>query len=269
MAEITYQLERFDGPLDLLLNLIHKNKVNIADIPIALICDQYLAYLRAAERMNMELTSDFIVMASELMLIKSKMLLPRKEPDKEDPRQELAQLLVLYQQAKDGARLMTPMYAFFSGRMVKDTDEISPDRTFVADQEVSSLVTALRRAVSEYNTRPKEDPATFTPMIAKPIVSVEVKIVGILHHIEHNGSATLASLLDDSGAIPDRIAIFLGILELMKMRRILLCEDPDAPRSVWGTDAVFRINDDPPAEDTAEDITAEEQSREDAADGEK
>ena len=95
MAEITYQLERFDGPLDLLLNLIHKNKVNIADIPIALICDQYLAYLRAAERMNMELTSDFIVMASELMLIKSKMLLPRKEPDKEDPRQELAQLLVL------------------------------------------------------------------------------------------------------------------------------------------------------------------------------
>ena len=132
MAEITYQLERFDGPLDLLLNLIHKNKVNIADIPIALICDQYLAYLRAAERMNMELTSDFIVMASELMLIKSKMLLPRKEPDKEDPRQELAQLLVLYQQAKDGARLMTPMYAFFSGRMVKDTDEISPDRTFAS-----------------------------------------------------------------------------------------------------------------------------------------
>ena len=65
------------------------------------------------------------------------------------------------------------------------------------------------------------------------------------------------------------IVTFLAILELMKMRRILLCEDPDAPRSVWGTDAVFRINDDPPAEDTAEDITAEEQSREDAADGEK
>ena len=81
MESVTYRLEQFDfeGPLDLLLALIQKNKVNITDIPISLICDQYLAYIEAAQDLNMELTGDFIVMASELVRIKSKMLLPRPQ----------------------------------------------------------------------------------------------------------------------------------------------------------------------------------------------
>lgn len=73
---ITYHLEQFDGPLDLLLALIAKNKVNIADIPISLICDQYMEYLSAAQALDMEIASEFLVMASELMLIKSRILLP-------------------------------------------------------------------------------------------------------------------------------------------------------------------------------------------------
>ena len=77
MEAITYRLDQFEGPLDLLLNLISKNKVSIADIPIAMICDQYLEYIRAAQSMDMELAGEFIVMASELMRIKSSMLLPR------------------------------------------------------------------------------------------------------------------------------------------------------------------------------------------------
>ena len=74
---LTYHLEAFEGPLDLLLSLIQKNKVDITDIPISLICDQYMAYITEAERLDMDLASEFIVMASELMLIKSKMLLPK------------------------------------------------------------------------------------------------------------------------------------------------------------------------------------------------
>ena len=76
MEALTYHLEAFDGPLDLLLSLIQKNKVEITDIPISLICDQYMAYIAEAESLDMDLTADFIVMASELMLIKSKLLLP-------------------------------------------------------------------------------------------------------------------------------------------------------------------------------------------------
>ena len=139
MEALTYRLEAFEGPLDLLLSLIQKNKVEISDIPIALICDQYMAYITEAERLDMDLASEFIVMASELMLIKSKMLLPKAEPEEEDPRAELADALRKYQQAKAAAALLGKAYPTFSGRMVKDTDEISVDKTFVADQSVTSL----------------------------------------------------------------------------------------------------------------------------------
>ena len=139
MEALTYRLEAFEGPLDLLLSLIQKNKVEISDIPIALICDQYMAYITEAERLDMDLASEFIVMASELMLIKSKMLLPKAEPEEEDPRAELAEALLKYQQAKAAAALFAKAYPKFSGRMVKDTDEISVDKTFVADQSVTSL----------------------------------------------------------------------------------------------------------------------------------
>ena len=139
MDSITYRLEQFEGPLDLLLTLIQKNKVSITDIPISLICDQYMEYITEAQLLDMDIASEFIVMASELMLIKSRMLLPREEEDEDDPRATLTDALLRYQQAKEAAAKLSPMYAFYSGRMVKDTDEISVDKTFVADQDVTSL----------------------------------------------------------------------------------------------------------------------------------
>ena len=83
MDNPTYKLEVFEGPLDLLLRLIEKNKVSITDIPIALIFEQYSEYLDLMRRMDMEIAGEFIVMASELMLIKSRMLLPRNEEESE------------------------------------------------------------------------------------------------------------------------------------------------------------------------------------------
>ena len=148
---LTYKLEQFEGPLDLLLSLIQKNKVSITDIPISLICDQYIEYITQAQKLDMELASEFIVMASELMLIKSKMLLPKEKEDEEDPRATLTDALLRYQQAKEAAGKLAPMYAFYSGRMVKDTDEISVDKTFVADQDVTSLCAAVRRIIAYNN----------------------------------------------------------------------------------------------------------------------
>ena len=100
MEQLTYKLEIYEGPLDLLLDLIEKNKIDIMNIPIALICDQYMAYIEQARSMDLELAGEFIVMASELLLIKSKMLLPRIEPDEEDPLASLAEALLIYKQAK-------------------------------------------------------------------------------------------------------------------------------------------------------------------------
>ncbi len=250
MEPILYDLGSFKGPLDLLLSLIQKNKVDITDIPIALICDQYMEYIHAAERMDLDIAAEFIVMASQLMYIKSKMLLPRPEPEEEDPRAALADALLRYMQAKEGAAKLAKDYPRFSGRMVKDTDEISVDKTFVADQSVTSLALAVRRIIAYREEHPHAERVTFTPMIASPIVSVETKIVGILHHFETREEVSLSELIDDSVSLPDMIAIFLGVLELIKMRHLLLIDPDGGHEGVLHMDTAFRKGEEPLEEDT-------------------
>ena len=250
MEAVTYRIDQFEGPLDLLLTLIQKNKVNIEDIPISLICDQYLEYIRAAQDMDMDIAGEFIVMASELMLIKSRMLLPRAKEEGKDPRAELADALLRYQQAKQAAAKMAPLYSVFSGRMVKDTDEISIDKTYVADQQVTSLCAAVRRIIAANESRPKVEKQVFAPMIAKPIVPVEVKIVGILHRMSKKKNTSMKDLLSDATSLPDLIAIFLGILELIKVKRIRIEEDPDSYVVIHGTDTQFSVSEEEPDEST-------------------
>lgn len=248
MEAVTYRIDQFEGPLDLLLTLIQKNKVNIEDIPISLICDQYLEYIRAAQDMDMEIAGEFIVMASELMLIKSRMLLPRVTEEEKDPRAELADALLRYQQAKQAAAKMAPLYTLYSGRMVKDTDEISIDKTYVADQQVTSLCAAVRRIIAANESRPKVEKQVFAPMIARPIVPVEVKIVGILHRMSKKEKTSMKDLLSDAVSLPDLIAIFLGILELIKVRKIRIEEDPDNYTVIHGTDTNFSVSEENPSD---------------------
>ena len=88
LTEMTYRLDQFEGPLDLLLDLIKRNKVSITDIPISIICDQYMEYINEAQRMDLDIAAEFIVMASELLYIKSRMLLPHEEGTENDPRRD-------------------------------------------------------------------------------------------------------------------------------------------------------------------------------------
>ena len=246
MEALTYKLEQFEGPLDLLLALIQKNKVSITDIPIALICDQYVEYIKEAQSLDMEVASEFIVMASELMLIKSKMLLPKPEEDAEDPRQSLTDALLRYSQAKEAVVKLTPMYAYYSGRMVKDTDEISVDKTFVQDQDVTALCAAVRRIVAYNNALEKAATTTFKPMISKPIIPVEIKIVSLIRKVEKQGVASLEELLRDEATLPDTIASFLGVLELIKVRKLLVADTADGEwdkeNALLGANTRFVLN---------------------------
>ena len=261
MDELKYKIESlsFEGPLDLILSLIQKNKMSIDNIEINVICEQYIAYIEAAQKLDMELASEFLVMASELMLIKSKLLLPKPEEEEEDPRAALADALIKYQQAKEAAQKMALLYPRFSGRLEKDTDEISPDRSFVADQEVESLCLAVRRIITYNENRPKVERSVFTPMISSPIVPVEVKITGILHRMEKKEVTSLKELLDESVSLPDMIAIFLGVLELIKIRKILI---HDCDSTLLDMDASFTINDNP--DDVEKDANGKELFAEDA-----
>ena len=245
MDAITYRLDQFEGPLDLLLTLIQKNKVSITDIPISLICDQYMEYITEAQKLDMDIASEFIVMASELMLIKSKILLPREEEDEDDPRATLTDALLRYQQAKEAAAKLTPLFAYYSGRMVKDTDEISVDKTYVHDQEVTSLCAAIRRIIAYNNALEKAATTTFTPMISKPIIPVEIKIVSILKTIEKKGIATLEDLIIGEATLPDLIASFLGVLELVKIRKLLVSDDDgQTENALLGAGTRFILNTD-------------------------
>ena len=244
MEAVTYRLDQFEGPLDLLLTLIQKNKVNISDIPIALICDQYIEYITKAEELDMEIASEFLVMASYLMLIKSKMLLPRPEDEKADPRAELTDALLRFQQAKEAVAKLSPMYAYYSGRMVKDTDEISVDKTYVQDQDVTSLCAAVRRIIAYNNALERAATTSFTPMISKPIIPVEIKIVSILKTVEKKGAASLEELIEGEASLPDAIASFLGVLELIKIRKLLVADEINEENALLNASTRFILNTD-------------------------
>ena len=143
IEQLTYRIDQFEGPLDLLLALIQKNKVSITDIPIIMICDQYMEYIMEAEKMDLEIASEFIVMASELMLIKSKMLLPHEEGTENDPRREIQNAVLLHLRAKQAALEMRPLYDEYSGRYVKGTDDVPPEKGLPLDLDTALLTKAL------------------------------------------------------------------------------------------------------------------------------
>ena len=256
MDAVTYRLDQFEGPLDLLLTLIQKNKVSITDSPIALICDQYVEAIADAQELDMDVASEFLVMASELMLIKSRMLLPRDEENEADPRATLTDALLRYQQAKEAAQKLAPLYAFYSGRMVKDTDEISIDKTFVQDQDVTALCTAVKRIIAYNNALERAANTAFTPMISKPIIPVEIKIVSILKIMERQSVASLEDLIIGEVTLPDLIAAFLGVLELVKVRKLLIADDIDSENALLSTSTRFVLN-----ENIEEDVDDTEESR--------
>ena len=248
MENMTYKLSDFEGPLDLLLNLIEKNKMNILDIPIAIICDQYLEFLAEAQAMDMDVAVEFLRMASQLMVWKSEELLPHEVAPEKPPRFDLSDILIRHQHAKEAAPKMHPLYAYHSNRFVKDTDEISPDRTFVADQQITDLLAAVRR-VNSYRDTMEHAKTAFTPMVSKPIVPVEGKIVYILRTLSTFGTATLRDLLVDEPTLADLIAAFMGVLELIKIRKILIEDSDDAEDSVHGEQTRFFINPDAPTDE--------------------
>ena len=250
IEQVTYRLDQFEGPLDLLLTLISKNKVSITDIPISLICDQYMEYIDQAQKMDPDIASEFIVMASELMLIKSKMLLPHEEVTENDPRREIADALMLYQQAKLAAKELRPRYDEYSGRFVKGTDEIPPEKGLPLNLDSGMLIKALesvlkRMKVAEAQRKPSE---LVNPLIKHKVISVEEKIEEMCLLLEDREEASLFFLLKDSESRAELVARFMGVLELIKLRRnlittITVVEDV-VEYNERGLEMMFKLNED-------------------------
>jgi len=149
--QLNFKLEIFDGPLDLLLTLISKQKINIYDIPIATILDQYLEYMELCQMYDAELSSEFIVMACELLYIKSKMLLP-KDDDEEDPREDLVRSLIEYSEVKRAATWLASREKEFYFRYYP-----TPQQPIVKIEAVATDPNLLWQAFSQLRTALRED----------------------------------------------------------------------------------------------------------------
>lgn len=223
METLTYKIDTFEGPLDLLLSLIAKNKMDIADIKITVIFAQYMEYLDRMKAMDMEIAGEFIVMASELMLIKSRMLLPKPEnPDEEDPRARLAAALEAYKRAKEAAVYLEAQYAYYSARYQKDEDEVPCDATDLDLQDIVLLQRALMRLFSKKDTEAPPPMQNITPIIKKTIVPISDKIRSVTAQLARDGCIPFLSLFDAVQSKSEVVAIFMAVLALVKDGHILL-----------------------------------------------
>lgn len=226
MEQLVFKTEIYEGPLDLLLALIAKNKMNICDIKISVIFDQYMEYVEDLQKMDMEVAGEFIQMASELMLIKSKMLLPKQE---EDPRAELVRTLMEYKTAKEAAEKLAVLEGEFRGRFEKDTDEITGDKTVLDEMDVAVLSAALSKLIlrmSEKEQLQKTKPIeAIDPIIKKKIVPVPTRIVHVLRVMYKRSVVHFDELFEDVRSRSGIVATFYAILELLKSGRIELEKD--------------------------------------------
>ena len=230
--------------------LIQKNKVSITDIPIVMICDQYLEYLAEAEKMDLEIASEFIVMASKLMIIKSKMLLPHEEGTENDPRREIQDAVLLHLRAKQAALSLRPMYEEYSGRYVKGTDDVPPEKGLPLNLDPDMLIKALnavlrRIKIADAMRKPTD---LVNPLIKHKVVSVEEKIQEICDLLEEHEEASLFFLLKDSESRAELVARFMGVLELIKIQRIFITSvtiiEDTIEYNETGLEMMFKLNTD-------------------------
>ena len=217
---LSFKLEIFEGPLELLLSLITKNKVNIYDIPIALILEQYMEYLHTMEMFNMEIASEFIVMASQLMVIKSRMLLPKIE-EAEDPRQELVDMLLEYQRAKQTAEILHDREASYGGRFEKPPEKLeSVNKTeYKLTHDIKILQEAYLRIYqrrlelmeAQANTEKLDNLLKTTRH-----VSVNERILHVMKLLVRRGNCSFANLFEKAESRSEVVATFLAVLELIK-----------------------------------------------------
>ncbi len=223
LEQLVFKIEVYEGPLDLLLSLIAKHKMDIKDIKISLIFEQYMAYVETLQQMDMEVAGEFITMASELMLIKSKMLLPKQE---KDPREELVRVLMEYKSAKDAARWLSEQEKNYAGRFEKDTDDIKPDKAILDQMDIHILSKALERMLlrmGERQEEKKDDPIEkIHPIIKKQIVPVSVKIISVLRLLYRRGTVHFEELFENAKSRSEIVATFYATLELLKSGRLSL-----------------------------------------------
>ncbi|MBT5312270.1 MAG: segregation/condensation protein A [Verrucomicrobia bacterium] len=229
MSDLRYQFEVFEGPLDLLLHLVRKDEVDIYEVDMVQLADQFCEYIDLMKRFDLELAGEFIVMASTLMYIKSKELLPvdlqviSEEDEEEDPRWDLIRQLVEYKKFKDAAddfrRMAWEREQSFERQGAKPKVPPLPPQA-AKEASIFDLIGAVNQVLKRFDETEKQRAAKTGEIVADQW-SVTEKIELILGILEERESIRFIELFESAGSRLEVITTFLAVLELAKLRQLI------------------------------------------------
>ncbi len=222
---LSYTLESFEGPLDLLLQLIARNKLNIYDIKLSVLIEQYLEQIEKFKQQEMEVASEFLQMASRLIYMKTVSLLPQHE-EVERLKQELTGELIEYKTCREQAEKLAKLTGGFN-RFVKNPEPYEAPKTYELIHTPDCLFTAYLSAVGRGQRRLPPPVTPFTKIVAKKIVAVSTKIVYVMRNLLKSGKGKLSHLYSGAKSRSELVATFLAVLELCKANRIEITGNSD------------------------------------------
>ena len=216
-TQLQYKLDVFEGPLDLLLTLISKNKIDIYDIQIADLLDQYMEQIDRMQENQMDIASEFLTMASRLVYIKSVMLLPKYEEEAEELKKELTGQLLEYAVCREIAAKLGTIYDFDSYiRDASPVEYLTYNRLHPASDIVKGYISAVGRG--KRRLPPPEQ--AFSGIVAHKIVSVNSKIIHLMRRLRHGKRLEYHEIFEVCEGKSELVATFLATLELVKGKRI-------------------------------------------------
>lgn len=219
MEKLSFKAGEFEGPLDLMLFLISRHKLDIYDIQISALLEQYMSYINTLQAGDLEVASEFLEMASRLVYIKTVMLLPKHEEEGEKLKTELQGQLLEYRVCKlVAARLGAQSRMFLT--FTHPPEKIETDGTYLLCHPVSELWSAYQDAIGKGKRRLPPPAQAFSGIVSHRVVSVGSRIIFVLKSLYRRGRASYDSLFDSSGDRSELVATFLAVLELVKARRI-------------------------------------------------
>jgi len=222
------KMEDFEGPLDLILYLLGKNKIEIQDIPIALILDQYLEYLELRQRMDLEVASEFITMAAQLMFIKTRMLLSIEDEEAQSEMDLLIKSLEErknnenYVKVKYAAAQLAPMGEFGRNILLKNPEPMERGKVFEYNHQPEDLYDAMQEIIDRSERRAPPPMANFQEIVRHEPYPVASKAEEILSRLKKLGMTSFRMLFRGSRSRSEVVATFIAVLELCKARMIHL-----------------------------------------------
>jgi len=235
-------MEDFEGPLDLILFLLSKNKIEIQDIPIALILDQYLAYLEQRQKMDLEVASEFVTMAAHLMYIKTRMLLSIEDEEAQSEMDALIKSLEERQRGESYLKIkkltekLGPMSEFGRSVITRNPEPMERGKIYEYDHQPGDLIIAMQEVMDRQGAAAMPPIQDFAEIVKREPYSVETKAREILSRLKNGGITRFLLLFRGSKTRSELVATFMAVLELCRSRMIRLAGSSADCTVTWESD---------------------------------